>query len=344
MLDPTILFPLPLFPEELSVVVVTQTHCEGRVPNHRGKVRDIYDKGQNLLIVTTDRISAYDVVMPQGIPYKGMVLHSLTKWWMTTLGVPTHYVTDDLDDIGEPFKSYPEMFRGRTMLVKKYDPVPIEAIVRGYLCGSAWKEYNKTRGVCGVRLPENMQQNQAFFQPIFTPSTKAEADQHDENITCQEMETILAAWLAKQAPKGCGPEEVGHLANRLAGMLHTQSVSLFNKAAGLLWNKGLIMADTKLEWGLTPGWLGNHDTTRLTLIDECFTPDSSRFWDFRNYTLGGNVKSLDKQTLRDWLDAHKDWNRQAPAPNLTPDLIEILSKTYLAIHERITGSKLEVEA
>lgn len=324
------------------MAVVLKTECEGRLPNHSGKVRDIYDKGNYLLIVTTDRVSAYDSVMKQGIPHKGQVLHGLTKWWMQSLGIPTHFVSDDLNEIGSPWKDYPEMFGGRTMLVKKYTPLPIEAIVRGYLCGSAWKEYQKTGGVCGVDLPQRMQQNQCFFQPIFTPSTKAEQGAHDENITCHQMKVVLADWLATKLKDGAKAAQP--MASDLAGIVHNKSISLFTKAAGLLWDKGIIMADTKLEWGLTvEEWGPERGSPRIVLIDECFTPDSSRFWGFEHYSLGGMVKSLDKQILRDWLDLN-GWNHSPPPPDLPPELIHDISRNYLAIYERITGSPLEVEA
>ena len=321
--------------------VIMTTQCEGRLPNHTGKVRDMYDKGSQLLIVTTDRVSAYDVVMPQGIPYKGMVLHGITKFWLENLGVPNHFITDDLEEIGEPWNKYPETFRGRTMLVRKLRPLPVECIVRGYICGSAWNEYVASGEVCGVKLPERLNQNQNLLRPIFTPSTKAEQGEHDQNITCMTMRTLLEKWLMDAKPEIKAGVQV--FAHDLAGKVHTKSVNLYEKIAALLWDKSIIMADTKFELGCDLlNW--NPQAQRapeLFLIDEAGTPDSARFWDFRHFSLGGWMPSLDKQILRNHLDK-VEWNRKPPAPDLPPGLIDTISKNYLTIYERITGSKLDI--
>ena len=323
--------------------VVMSTVCGNTSPTSTGKVRDIYSLGDNMLIVTTDRVSAYDVVMNQGVPFKGMVLHAISKWWFEKIAPHNHFITDDLNEIGEPFSKHPEIFRGRSMLVKKHNTLPVEAIIRGYLCGSGWKEYQKTGAVCGVQLPKGLQENMHLLQPIFTPSTKAKDGGHDENITCLKMESLILDWLG-------GKDKI--LAGQIAGMVLKESVHLFNLAAKILWDKGIILADTKLEWGCELTNLDGLMVPKLILVDECFTPDSSRFWDFQQYKLGANITSMDKQFLRDWLDAPvataKDitmqrWDRKSPPPDLTPEVIAGLSDRYLALYERVTGQKLEVE-
>lgn len=333
--------------------VVIETSCEGKQPFHRGKVRDVYDLGDKYLLITTDRVSAYDVVMNQGIPNKGRVLHGITKFWMESFlaNQATHFISDELGDIGPPWSCYKEIFEGRCMLVRKMKPLPIEAIVRGYICGSGWNEYVKSQAVCGVKLPAHLNQNQSLYRPIFTPSTKAK-EGHDQNITCKNMEDLLTGWLCGYTdPSGPKIDEVIALGHTLAGMIHQQSIALYERAAELLWNRGIIMADTKMEWAFEMNGLNGplkhpapcplHESCqpRLVLIDEFGTPDSSRFWDFKNYGLGGAIPSLDKQILRDWLDESK-WIRKPPAPDLPSDLISRISDRYLEIYERIVGSPL----
>ena len=203
------------------------------------------------------------------------------------------------------------MFGGRTMLVKKFKALPIEAIVRGYICGSAWQEYQKTGIVCGIKLPSDMHMNQQFLRPIFTPSTKAAVGCHDENITCSQMSELIG--------------------NESAARVHKNAIAIYEKASAILWNKGIILADAKLEFGI--------EGVNHFLIDECFTPDSSRFWNFKDYKLDGSIVSMDKQYLRDWLDAQK-WDRNSDVPNLPDEVTDHLSKIYLDIYEKITGEKL----
>lgn len=298
--------------------VVLETQAGDLKPTHKGKVRDIYDRGDgDLVIVTTDRISAFDFVMAQGVPNKGRVLHGVTKFWMTTLDVPNHFITDDLTQIGVPFSDHAEMFEGRTMLVKKMNPLPIEAIVRGYLTGSGWKEYKAFGTVCGYTLPSGMRESMSFYSPIFTPSTKAAQGQHDENITCERMTEILGG------DKG------------LSAHLMNESLRLFQKVGRLLWDRSIILADTKLEWGLDP----DEGDKTLYLIDEAFTPDSSRFWPFRLYNIGQPVSSRDKQILRDWL-TESGWDQKGEPPDLNESVVNHLELTYLDIYQTITGTKL----
>ncbi len=296
--------------------VVLATEAGGTRPTHSGKVRDIYDRGDNLVIVTTDRISAYDVVMRQGVPNKGRVLHGVTKFWMTHLNVPNHFITDDLAQIGSPFRDDPATFAGRTMEVKKLKPLPVEAIVRGYLTGSGWKEYQTNGTVCGIHLPAGMRENQCFFRPIFTPSTKA-AQGHDQNINYDEM---IAA-LGHDGP--------------LASKVLDGSLRLFQQAGERLWNRSVILADTKFEWGLST----NPTDKTLYLIDEALTPDSSRFWPFADYKLDAPISSRDKQILRDWL-TQKGWDKESDPPDLDAAVISRLELTYRDIYETITGDKL----
>jgi phosphoribosylaminoimidazole-succinocarboxamide synthase len=298
--------------------VVLATEAGGLKPSHTGKVRDIYDRGDRLVIVTTDRISAFDVVMKQGVPFKGQVLHGITKYWMENLGVPNHYITDDLTEIGQPFSDHPEVFAGRSMLVKKMKPLPVECIVRAYLTGSCWGEYKRSNRACGYQLPSGMQENQPFFMPIFTPSTKAAQGQHDQNISCEQMTELLG-----------GDKD-------LSARLINESLRIFQKAGSLLWDRSIILADTKFEWGLS----GTKDDNTLYLIDEAFTPDSSRFWPFHLYRLGEAIHSADKQILRDWL-TNSGWNKQGEPPDLSASVINHLELTYLNMYETITGKELE---
>lgn len=286
-----------------------QTNIPG-FPVKRGKVRDIYEPDKDhLIIVTTDRISAYDYVLPSSIPDKGRLLTGLSLYWRDQLcdqDLPYHCVSTNLQDMPEPFQ-VPEL-EGRTMLVKKAEVIPFECVARGYLCGSSWKEYQKTGGICGIQLPVGLKENQQFPTPIFTPATKAESG-HDENVTLEHM-----------------AEEIG---SGLTSDLMEATLDLYSSAASLAWHKGIIIADTKFEFGVIDGV--------LTLIDEVLTPDSSRFWPLQLYQLGKTMPSFDKQFVRDWLES-SGWDKNSPPPELPEDVIDITRHKYLEAYELLTGA------
>lgn len=271
----------------------------------RGKVRDVYEVGDHLLIVTTDRVSAFDVVLPNGIPGKGKVLTGISLYWfgqMTDI-IENHIVATNVDDYPEILKKYRPQLEGRSMLVKKAQPLPIECIVRGYLSGSGWKEYQKSQTVCSIPLPAGLVESSRLEQPIFTPSTKAE-EGHDINISYAEAERIVGAETAAQ--------------------VRDTALAIYTKARSMAEKKGIIIADTKMEMGYYDG--------KLILIDEVLTPDSSRFWSIKDYAPGKSQDSYDKQIVRDYL-LTLDWNQQYPGPKL-PD--EIVAKTA-ARYEEILG-------
>lgn len=271
----------------------------------RGKVRDVYEVGDHLLIVTTDRVSAFDVVLPNGIPGKGKVLTGISLYWfgqMTDI-IENHIVATNVDDYPEILKKYRSQLEGRSMLVKKAQPLTIECIVRGYLSGSGWKEYQKSRTVCSIPLPAGLVESSRLEQPIFTPSTKAE-EGHDINISYEETEKIVGA--------------------ETAAKVRDTALAIYTKARAIAEKKGIIIADTKMEMGFFDG--------NLILIDEVLTPDSSRFWSIRDYAPGKSQDSYDKQIVRDYL-LTLDWNQQYPGPKL-PD--EIVVKTA-ARYEEILG-------
>ena len=272
----------------------------------RGKVRDNYAVGDNrLLMVATDRLSAFDVVMGQGIPGKGALLTRMAMFWFEQLGhiVPNHLTGDDPESVVTPDER--AQVRGRSMLVKRLRPLPVEAVVRGYLAGSGWKEYQETGTVCGVALPPGLQNASKLPTPIFTPATKAEAGDHDENIDFARMSELIGEPLATR--------------------VRDVSIALYNAAADRALSKGLIIADTKFEFGL------DADDT-LTLMDEVLTPDSSRYWPLADYAAGGNPPSFDKQFVRDWLEAAiidgRAWNKRAPAPPLPPEVVAHTAARY----------------
>lgn len=271
----------------------------------RGKVRDVYEVGDHLLIVTTDRVSAFDVVLPNGIPGKGKVLTGISLYWfgqMTDI-IENHIVATNVDDYPEILKKYRPQLEGRSMLVKKAQPLTIECIVRGYLSGSGWKEYQKSQTVCSIPLPAGLVESSRLEQPIFTPSTKAE-EGHDINISYAEAERIVGAETAAQ--------------------VRDTALAIYTKARSMAEKKGIIIADTKMEMGYYDG--------KLILIDEVLTPDSSRFWSIKDYAPGKSQDSYDKQIVRDYL-LTLDWNQQYPGPKL-PD--EIVTKTA-ARYEEILG-------
>jgi phosphoribosylaminoimidazole-succinocarboxamide synthase len=279
----------------------------------RGKVRDIYDAGEYLLIVTTDRISAFDVVMNEPIPYKGIVLTQISRFWFekTRHIVENHFVTDRVADFPEPFNRYGELLKGRAMLVKKANPFPVECIVRGYLAGSGWKEYRQSGTVHGMALPEGLVNSSQLPEPLFTPSTKAETG-HDENISYQRMVEIV------------GEEH--------AQVLKEKSLALYQYGAEVARLKGIIIADTKFEFGMIDG--------QILLIDEAMTPDSSRFWPAELYQPGQSQPSLDKQYLRDYLET-LDWDKTPPPPPLPEEVVANTSRKYQEILKILTGRTVE---
>ena len=280
----------------------------------RGKVRDNYAVGTDrLLMVATDRLSAFDVVMGQPIPGKGKLLTQMALFWFAHLQhiVPNHLTGDDPESVVAPNER--EQVRGRSMLVKRLRPLPVEAVVRGYLAGSGWKEYQQNQHVCGVALPAGLKNASKLDVPIFTPATKAEMGDHDENIGFERMCDIVGVALAEK--------------------IRAVSIRLYSEAAAMALPRGIIIADTKFEFGLD-------DNGTLTLMDEVLTPDSSRFWPVEGYAAGSNPPSYDKQFLRDWLEGVKvdglTWNKRAPAPALPAEVIEHTANTYNEALRRLT--------
>jgi len=280
----------------------------------RGKVRDIYDLGDRLLIVATDRISAFDVVMPNPIPDKGKILTQLSRFWfdLTKEVIPNHVLSTEVQDYPEECRSYGEMLKDRSMLVVKTDVLPIECVVRGYLSGSGWEEYRKTGEVCGIPLPKGLLESSKLEEPIFTPATKAEMGLHDENIAFEKVEKIVGKDRAKQ--------------------LRSLSLAIYGKARDFAEERGIIIADTKMEFGVKD--------KKLLLIDELLTPDSSRFWPKEGYRAGGPQKSFDKQFLRDYLLSLK-WNKNPPAPQLPEEIVQKTREKYLEAYERLVGHPLQ---
>ncbi len=283
---------------------------------HRGKVRDIYDLGDKLLIVATDRISAFDVVLPTPIPDKGKILTLMTLFWLDYLKdiVENHLITAEVEAYPEVLKPYKELLKNRSMLVRKAEVLPIECIVRGYITGSAWKEYQEKGEVCGIKLPPGLKESEKLPQPIFTPSTKAELGKHDINITFEEMKKIVGEELSKK--------------------IREISLKLYKKASSYAEERGILIADTKFEFGLYRG--------RLLLVDEVLTPDSSRFWPKEEYQPGRPQKSFDKQFIRDWLK-NSGWKEGASPPPIPEDVVLKTREKYLEALKRLTGKTLEGE-
>ena len=286
-----------------------ESHATG-FPCRRGKVRDVYDLGNRLVIVATDRISAFDWVLPTPIPDKGRVLTALTLFWLETLAPPNHLLSTDLREMPPAFRM--EALEGRTCLVRKARVAPIECVVRGWLAGSGWKEYRETGAVCGVALPPGLRQSEQLPAPIFTPATK-EDEGHDQNISFEEAATRVGAEAAAQ--------------------LRDRSIDLYRRAAEYARTRGLILADTKFEWGWTPDGA-------LILVDEVLTPDSSRFWPADGWAVGGSPPSFDKQYVRDWLEA-SGWDKNSPPPPLPDDVVRRTWEKYVEAYERLTGRRLE---
>lgn len=278
-----------------------------RYPRRQGKVRDVYDLGDRLLIVATDRISAFDWVLPTAIPDKGRILTSLTLFWLRWLSVPDHFVS--VRSIDFPLEFQGPEFAGRTMLVRKTEVLPVECVVRGYLAGSGWKDYLRTGSVCGVPLPVGMLECQQLPEPIFTPATKAESG-HDENISFNEMIAAVGRDAAKQ--------------------LRDRSLDIYRRASEYAATRGVILADTKFEWGRLP-------SGEIILIDELLTPDSSRFWPASEYSPGRGQPSFDKQFVRDWLES-TTWDKNSPPPELPVEIVEKTKGKYMEAVERLTGA------
>jgi phosphoribosylaminoimidazole-succinocarboxamide synthase len=280
------------------------------IPCRRGKVRDVYDLGDKLVIVATDRISAFDWVLPSGIPDKGRILSQLTLFWLDFLKVPNHLINTDVHSMGQAFALQAKVLQGRSMLVRKAKVVPFECVVRGYLAGSGWKEYKKQQTVCGIPLPAGLIECQQLPTPIFTPSTKAETG-HDENIS---FETMVEGTGAK-----------------LGNELKERSLDVYSRAAKYAESRGIILADTKFEWGQLPDG-------SLILIDEVLTPDSSRFWPKESYQPGKNPPSFDKQFVRDWLET-TTWDKNSAPPKLPEEVAAKTRAKYVEAYEKLTGKK-----
>ena len=281
----------------------------GNFPKRQGKVRDVYDLGDRLLLIATDRISAFDWVMPNGIPDKGRVLTALSEYWFKHLKVPDHLISTDIDTFGlELAPDVRESLRGRATLVRKARVVPFECVVRGYLSGSGWKEYRASGSVCGIRLPAGLVESDRI-EPIFTPATKAETG-HDENVSFEVM--------------------AGAVGKDVADSLQSMSLEVYRNAANHALRKGLILADTKFEWGF------DDRTGELLLVDEVLTPDSSRYWPLDSYQPGGPQPSFDKQFVRDWLES-TGWDKASPPPELPADVVARTREKYIEAYERLTS-------
>ncbi len=281
-------------------------------PVKRGKVRDIYDLGDTLLLVASDRISAFDVILPDGIPGKGHLLTQISLHWFSwlekELGVPHHIITGDFESFPKRLHPHREILEGRSLLVKKAKPLPVECIVRGYLAGSGWKEYRHNGTICGQKLPEGLRESSKLPEPIFTPSTKAAIGEHDINISFDEMAAKIGMAQANE--------------------IRTQSLSIYKNAAAYAKDRGILIADTKMEFGLDPL------TNQVLLIDELLTPDASRFWPEDGYQQGRSQTSFDKQYLRDYL-LSINWDGTSPAPHLPKEVIEQISKRYVEAFDRL---------
>ncbi len=293
---------------------------ETDLPNlyYRGKVRDTYEvDSDRFLLVVTDRVSAFDVVLPAGIPDKGIVLNQMSAFWFEKIShiVPSHMVevVNDVDRLNSAYGSnysFPEYLERRSMVVKRAERIDVECVVRGYISGSAWAEYRKNGSICGLELPGGLEESEQLPEPIFTPTTKAETG-HDEPITMEQMENLVGGDLTRE--------------------IVSRSMAVYDYAARYARSRGIIIADTKMEFGMVNG--------ELILIDELLTPDSSRFWDAEIYTPGRPQPSLDKQPLRDWLD-QSGWNKEPPAPELPPEVVEGTAERYRDAYRRLTGKEL----
>lgn len=297
-----------------KVPVITQTNFTGLKLLSRGKVRDIYDFGESLLIVASDRLSAYDVIMGEGIPFKGKVLTQISEYWFEQMKdvIPNHLIPTIVYDFPTACKPYWADLEQRSMFVKKTKPLAIECVVRGYLSGSGWKEYKESQSVCGIKLPSGLVESDKLPEPIFTPATKEDVGKHDENIDFARAATVVG--------------------KKIAERVRDVSIEIYSRAAAMAEKKGIIIADTKMEFGLD-------ESGELILIDELLTPDSSRFWPKDKYQPGQGQESFDKQYVRDYLDSI-GFNRKPPAPRLPEDIIFKTSALYLEALKRLSGKTL----
>jgi phosphoribosylaminoimidazole-succinocarboxamide synthase len=300
-----------------AIAPLLQTEIPGLERFRTGKVRDVYAAGDALVIVATDRISAFDYVLGSGIPDKGRILTQLSAFWFEHLrGIaPNHVISLDPTDYPSPARAFADTLRGRSMLVRRTTPVPIECVARGYLAGSGWKEYARTGTVCGIPLPGGLREADRLPAPIFTPATKAESG-HDENISAVRAATLV------------GAETIAYL--------ERVTLALYERASAHAESRGIILADTKFEFG----WTGAPRESPLMLIDEAVTPDSSRFWPRADYAPGGPQPSYDKQFVRDYLEAIR-WDKQPPVPALPEDVVARTREKYLEAFERLTGRGLQ---
>jgi phosphoribosylaminoimidazole-succinocarboxamide synthase len=297
----------------MAVKVIIETNFPNLKLFAKGKVRDIYEVGEHLLLVSTDRLSAFDVIMAQGIPYKGIVLTKISEFWFEFCKdvIPNHLITTNVNEYPDVCKEYSDQLANRSMLVRKTKVVPIECIVRGYISGSGWNDYKKTGEISGIKLSEGLKESAKFSEPIFTPSTKAEIGEHDENISAAEAMNITDKKTFRE--------------------LEEKSIEIYKKASEFALQKGIIIADTKMEFGSING--------NIILIDELLTPDSSRFWPLDKYEIGRGQDSYDKQFVRDYLLSIK-FNKQPPPPDLPDDIISKTSEKYLDIYQKLTGSSI----
>ena len=281
--------------------------------HNKGKVREIFEIDGNLLLVATDRISAFDVILPNGIPHKGKVLTQMSEFWFELIGELTenHLITTSIDEIDKITEEDRDLLRGRSMLVKKVEVIPVECIVRGYIAGSGWKDYKKNNAICGISLPGDLKESDKLPEPIFTPSTKAESG-HDENISFEEAVNITGRELAEE--------------------IRQKSIAIYKKASEYALTKGIIISDTKFEWGK----YGD----KVILIDEVLTPDSSRFWPLESYSPGKPQPSFDKQFVRDYLESC-GWDKNPPPPSLPEDIIRTTSEKYLEAYTKLTGKEIK---
>ena len=296
----------------MGTTVIQKTEFSDLKLLNRGKVRDLYDLGDVLLMVSTDRISAFDVILPDGIPFKGEVLTKMTEFWFSHIEsiVPHHLITTDVQKFPPECQKYADILAGRSMVVKKAKPLPVECIVRGYVSGSGWKDYQKTGAISGVELPPGLLESSSLVEPIFTPSTKAEVGDHDENISFEHVCNMIG--------------------KETAELIRDRSIMIYKKSRELAETKGIIIADTKMEFGSVDG--------EIILIDELLTPDSSRFWPMESYKPGGPQMSFDKQFVRDYL-LSLDWEHKPPAPALPEDIINKTTQRYIEAYKRLTGKE-----
>jgi phosphoribosylaminoimidazole-succinocarboxamide synthase len=300
--------------------IIQETHFAGLAPAARGKVRDIYDLGDKLLIIATDRLSAFDVILPTPIPDKGRVLTQLSLFWFDLLRdvIPNHVLSST--EFPAAFNAFREELADRSMVVRKTQPLPIECVVRGYVSGSGWKDYKATRKICGIALPAGLRESDRFPEPIFTPATKASTG-HDENISFEQAASLIGRDVAER--------------------VRTVSIEIYRRAAAYAEPRGVILADTKFEFGLLGSTLGSPNAVNsLVWIDEALTPDSSRFWPAAQYSPGGPQPSFDKQFVRDYLERIR-WPKTPPGPELPPDVVAATRAKYRDAYRILTGHELD---